>query len=212
VCYNENAVKLDLKKELASFYHPSSKNIVVVDVPVQRVISIEGKGDPNTSPEFAHAISALFPIAYTIKFACKKLGKDFAVMPLEGLWWMEHMKDFSIENKEKWLWKLFIVQPDFVTKQHFHAAVEHLKKKEDKPSFSRVIFETLHEGQSAQILYIGPYAEEGPTIHALHDFIREQGCTFNGLKQKHHEIYLSDMRKTAPSKLKTIIRQAFSSR
>jgi len=200
-------MKLDLKKELGNLYKSSAKEITVVKVPKQKIISIEGKGNPSTSAEFKNAVEALFPVAYALKFAYKKQGKDYAVMPLEGLWWTLDMKDFSIENKDIWLWKVFIVQPDFVTKQAFDVAIEQVAKKKEIASLPKLKFETLDEGNAAQILYIGPFANEGPTIKRLHDFIKERGHSFDGLKQKHHEIYLSDMRKTAPEKLKTIIRQ-----
>ncbi len=202
-------MKLDLKKELSFLYKTSAKEIQVVKIPRQKVISIEGKGDPNTLIDFKNAVEALFPIAYTLKFAYKKQNKDYTVMPLEGLWWTPNMKDFTIKNKDIWLWKIFIVQPDFVVKQMFDLAIEQVAKKKELPSLRRVIFETIHERSAAQILYIGLFTNEGPTIKKLHDFIKENGHSFDGLTQKHHEIYLSDMRKTAPDKLKTIIRQPF---
>lgn len=202
-------MKLDLKKELSNLYKTSSKKITIVKVPKQNVISIEGKGNPNTSDDFKNAVEALYPIAYTLKFSYKKQDKDYAVMPLEGLWWTPDMKDFTIKNKDIWLWKIFIVQPDFITKKAFDDAVLQIAKKKNPVSLSKVKFETLNEGSAAQTLYIGPFANEGPTIKKIHDFIKENGYSFDGLQQKHHEIYLSDMRKTAPEKLKTIIRQSF---
>ncbi len=201
-------MKLDLKKEFKTLYK-ASKELSIVKVPKQKVMAIEGRGNPNTSVEFKNAVEALFPVAYTLKFSYKKKGRDYAVMPLEGFWWTKNMKDFSIDNKDIWLWKLFIVQPDFVTDKAFSDAVEQVQKKSNPSALGKLIFETLHEGTAAQILYIGPFSDEGPTIKKLHDFIKEKGYTFDGLKQKHHEIYLSDRRKTAPEKLKTIIRQSF---
>jgi hypothetical protein len=202
-------MKLDLKNELKEFYKTSSKDIKIVKVPKQKIISIEGKGDPSTSVDFKHAMEAIFPIAYTIKFTKKKAGNDFAVMPLEGLWWMPNMDDFSIKNKNRWLWKIFIVQPNFVSETDFNSAVESVKEKKNPVSLLKVKFQVIDEGNSAQILYIGPFIDEGPTIKRLHNFIKESGHSFDGLKQKHHEIYLSDMRKTTPEKLKTILRQSF---
>ena len=201
-------MKLDLKKELKKLYKVSAKEVAIVKVPQQKIISIIGKGSPNTSVDFKNAVEALFPIAYKIKFTYKKLGKDYAVMPLEGLWWTENMKDFSIDNKNNWQWKIFIVQPDFVSKDTFESVVEGVKKDKNLPALSKATFENLDEGLSAQILHIGSFADEGPTISKLHDFIREKGYSFNGLVQKHHEIYLSDMRKTPPQKMKTILRQS----
>lgn len=202
-------MKLDLKKEFNNLYKTSLKEITIVKVPKQNVISIVGKGNPNTSVDFKNAIEALYPVAYTLKFAYKKQNKDYSVMPLEGLWWTPDMKDFTIKNKDIWLWKIFIVQPDFITKKEFDGAVLQIAKKKNPVSLSKVRFETLNEGSAVQILYTGPFANEGPTIKKLHDFIKENGHSFDGLQQKHHEIYLSDMRKTTPEKLKTIIRQSF---
>ena len=200
--------KLDLKKEFKDLYKVSDKTPIMVNVPKQKVISIEGKGNPNTSLEFKNAVEALFPVAFKIKFTSKKeLNKDYTVMPLEGLWWTKDMKDFSIENKDRWLWEVFIVQPDFITENMFKSSIEEVKKKKDLHSISKLRFETLNEGLSAQILHIGSYNNEPGTIKKLHDFISEKDHSFNGLIQKHHEIYLSDMRKTASEKLKTILRQ-----
>ena len=189
-------------------YKVSDKAPVVVDVPLLKIISIEGKGNPNTSLEFKNAVEALFPVAFKIKFASKKeLGKDYTVMPLEGLWWTEDMNEFSIENKDNWLWKVFIVQPDFITEDMFESSIEEVKKKKDLLSISKLRFETFSEGLSVQVLHVGSYDDEPKTVKMLHDFIAERGYSFDGLVQKHHEIYLSDMRKTASEKLKTILRQ-----
>ena len=203
-----NVDKLDLKKEFKELYKVSDKAPVVVDVPLLKIISIEGKGNPNTSLEFKNAVEALFPVAFKIKFASKKeLGKDYTVMPLEGLWWTEDMNEFSIENKDNWLWKVFIVQPDFITEDMFESSIEEVKKKKDLLSISKLRFETFSEGLSVQVLHVGSYDDEPKTVKMLHDFIAERGYSFDGLVQKHHEIYLSDMRKTASEKLKTILRQ-----
>lgn len=199
--------KIDFKKELKELYAPSAKEISVVRVPKLNFLSIDGKGDPNTSQEYKEAIEALFPVAFKIKFTAKKeLGKDYAVMPLEGLWWAEDMRKFSIDDKGSWLWKSLIMQPDFITQKIFQKAVNEVKAKKNLPALGKIKFETLDEGLSAQILYIGPFSDEKSTIEKIHNFIQEQG---GSLTQKHHEIYLSDPRKTAPAKLKTIIRQPF---
>jgi hypothetical protein len=201
-------MKIDLKKEFKQFYNSSSKHPVFVTVPKQTIISIVGQGNPNTSIEFKHAVEALYPMAYKIKFACKKLGKNYTVMPLEGLWWMDDMKNFTIKNKNLWKWKIFIVQPNFVTQKLFDEVFEEVKSKKEPRALSKLKFETINEGLCAQILYIGAYKDEGATIARLHAFIKENGHTFDGLIQKHHEIYLSDMRKTKPEKLRTILRQS----
>lgn len=202
------ATKIDLKKQHKELYSASKKNPSLVDVPKQVIISIDGKGDPNTSIDFQNGVETLFPVAFKMKFMSKKiLGQDYVVMPLEGLWWAEDMKDFTMDNRENWLWKIFIVQPDFITKEIYDVAVAEVKKKKNPPSLDKLSFATFHEGPSIQILHIGPYKEEGPTIKKLHTFARENNYTFDGILRKHHEIYLSDMRRTAPEKLKTILRQ-----
>jgi hypothetical protein len=125
-------------------------------------------------------------------------------MPLEGLWWVDDMTQFSIDKKDAWNWTLMILQPAVVTKELCKEAIEEVRKKKNPVALSNIRFESFSEGKAAQILYIGPFSEEGPTIEKVHTFITENGYTLSG---KHHEIYLSDMRKTAPEKLKTIIRQ-----
>lgn len=199
--------KIDFKKELKELYAPSAKEISVVKVPKLNFLSIEGKGDPNTSQEYKEAVEALFPVAFKIKFTVKKeLGQDYAVMPLEGLWWAADMNKFSANDKNAWLWESLIMQPSFITQKIFQKAVDEVKAKKDLPGLAKIKFITLEEGFSAQILYVGSYSEEKNTIEKLHAFIKEKG---GSLTQKHHEIYLSDPRKTAPEKLKTIIRQPF---
>ncbi len=198
--------KIDFKKEQKELYKASAKEPVLVDVPEMLFLMIDGQGDPNTSQEFKDAVEALYPVAYNIKFKIKKggMGIDYGVMPLEGLWWTDNMNDFSINNKDIWKWTLKIRQPDFITKDHYETAVKEVKEKKDPPSLSKIRFEKYTDGLSAQILHIGPYSEEGPTIAKLHSFIKDKGFS---RRSKHREIYLSDMRRTAPEKLKTIIRQ-----
>lgn len=199
--------KIDFKKELKELYAPSAKEISVIKVPKLNFLSINGKGDPNTSQEYKEAIEALFSVAFKIKFtAQKELGKDYAVMPLEGIWWAKDMGKFSLDDKSSWLWKSLIMQPNFITQKIFQKAVDEVKAKKNLPGLVKIKLETLDEGLSAQILYVGSFSEEKPTIQKIHNFIQEQG---GSLTQKHHEIYLSDPRKTAPAKLKTIIRQPF---
>ncbi len=200
-------MKIDLKKEYKDLYS-ATKTPKLVDVPEQKIIYIDGKGDPNTATSFTEAMETLFPMAFTIKFLSKnELKQDYVVMPSEALWWAEDMDDFILAKKDNWLWRSFIVQPDCITRDLFDLAKETVKKKKNPPALDKLRFESLSEGHSAQIMHIGPYSEEAPTIEKLHTFIQDQGFTFDGLVQKHHEIYLSDMRRVAPEKLKTIIRQ-----
>lgn len=147
----------------------------------------------------------MFSVAYAIKFIIKK-GKDvdYGVMPLEGLWWMDDMSKFTADKKDEWKWTAMIMQPKYVTAEDFKAAVEQTKKKKDLLSLPKIRFESFKEGPAAQILYIGPFADEGSTIQKIHAHIKVSGHQLSG---KHHEIYLNDPSKTAPEKLKTVIRQ-----
>ena len=197
--------KIDYKKELKKFYQPSAKKVEIVDVPRMAFLMVDGKGDPNTSQGFQEAVEGLFGLSYTLKFMIKKgkEGIDYAVMPLEGLWWVDDMTQFSVERRNDWKWTVMMMQPEFVTHDLIDKAIEQAQKK--KPvDFSKVRFELFAEGRSAQILHMGPFSEEGPTVEKIHRFIKENGFTLTG---KHHEIYLSDIRKGAPEKWRTIIRQ-----
>lgn len=202
--------KLDYKKRLKEYYSGKIGKPVTVEVPAMNFLMIDGKGDPNTSQEYIDAIQTLYPVAYTIKFTYKKeFGKDVGVMPLEGLWWTENMADFSTEDKSNWLWTAMIMQPDFVTKQVFDQAIKQVADKKNPPSLNKLRFQEYDEGRSAQVMYVGPYADEGPTIMNLHEFIKDQGGKLDKTNKHHHEIYLGDPRRTDPSKLKTIIRQPY---
>ena len=202
------ATKIDLRKELKHLYNPSSKQIAIVDVPEMNFLMIDGQGDPNTSVAYRNAVEALFAVSYTLKFMIKKgeSAVDYAVMPLEGLWWVEDMTQFSVNDKDAWKWTSMIMQPEYVTEELLQEALKQVGKKKDLPALSGMRFESFREGQAAQILYFGPYSDEGPTIERIHRFIVEQGRRLLG---RHHEIYLSDPRRTAPAKLKTVIRQPF---
>lgn len=200
--------KMDLKKELKHLYSPSAKQVTVVDVPQMNFLMIDGEGDPNTAPAYQNAVEALFAVSYTLKFMVKKDENqiDYTVMPLEGLWWVDDMTQFSLKNKDAWKWTAMIMQPEFVTLELVSEAVNQVEKKKGLKSVARIRFEPFREGKAAQIMYFGPYSEEASTIERIHRFIREQG---NRLRGRHHEIYLSDPRRTAPEKLKTVIRQPF---
>lgn len=201
-------MKRDMKKELKELYNPSKKEVSFINVPPMDFIMVDGRGDPNGSALFEEAVGLLYGIAYAIKFARKKAdGLDFVVMPLEGLWWMADMKRFRMEAKDEWLWTLMIMQPDGVTVEDVEAAKTALKKKDPSVSVDKLRFERYDEGMSAQIMYIGPFSEEGPTIIRIHETAEAQGYRLDG---KHHEIYMSDPRRTAPEKLKTVIRQPIS--
>lgn len=200
--------KVDLKKQLKQLYAPSAKAVGVVDVPRMSFLMIDGQGDPNTAPAYGAAVEALYALAYGLKFKVKKspAGVDYSVMPLEGLWWVQDMSQFSLAHKEAWEWTMMIMQPDFVTAGLFAETLAEVLHKKGLPALGQIRFEAYAEGLSAQIMHLGPYAAEAPTIEKIHAFIREQGGQPQG---KHHEIYLSDPRKAAPEKLRTIIRQPF---
>ena len=198
--------KLDLKKKWKHLYQPPAEEITAVDVPALTYLMVDGEGDPNTSPAFTHAVEALYSLSYTLKFSLKKSPQpvDYGVMPLEGLWWADDPGAFHRKDKSTWKWTAMIVQPDFIDSKEVDAALHEVRRKKNPAALERVRLETLTEGTAAQILYVGPFADEGPTIQRLHDFIHAAGKELCG---KHHEIYLSDPRRTAPEKLKTILRQ-----
>lgn len=198
--------KIDLKKALKHLYNPSAKAVSVVDAPPMNFLMIDGAGDPNTAQAYQEAIEALFSVSYALKFMIKKseLAIDYGVMPLEGLWWAEDMARFSTDDKQHWLWTAMIMQPEYVTESLVAQAIADVTKKKGLPAAAQLRFEMFHEGQSAQIMHIGPFSAEQPTVERLHQHIEELGFRRAG---KHHEIYLSDFRKASPEKLKTIIRQ-----
>ena len=202
--------KRDTKKELKNLYLPSTKEVVLVDVPAMNYLMVDGEGNPNDSRDFADAVEALFAVSYTVKYMVKKgpLSIDYGVMPLEGLWWADDMSTFSIEYKSNWKWTLMIMQPDFVSREMIDTAVSKVREKKNPEAISKLRFETFSEGKCAQILHVGPFSEEGPTVEKVHSFIDSRGERTG----KHHEIYLSDIRKADPSKWKTVIRQPLSER
>ncbi len=196
--------KIDFKKEWKEIYSASAKQCAVVTIPRMNFLMIDGKGDPNTTAEFHEAINALFSVAYTIKFMIKKSREiDYGVMPLEGLWWCDNMAEFNVDHKDIWQWTIMIMQPDVVTKEIYQEAAEKVLQEKQLVSINTMRFASFDEGSVAQLLHVGPFSEEGPTIEKLHNFLAANGYTMNG---KHHEIYLSDTRRGNPQNWKTIIR------
>jgi hypothetical protein len=182
-----------------------------VEVPELSFLMIDGHGDPNTSERYQQAVQALYAVSYTLKFALKKQrGLDYRVAPLEGLWWAEDMTAFSVQRKRDWDWTMMIRQPAEVTPQLVEQTARQVAEKKQLPVALELRLERFTEGSAAQVLHLGPYSAEGPTIAALHAFIREQGRRFDDPGLKHHEIYLGDPRRSAPERLKTIIRQPVS--
>ncbi|MDC8759884.1 GyrI-like domain-containing protein [Janthinobacterium fluminis] len=197
--------KIDFKKQLKHLYQPPVGQIVEVDVPELSYLMIDGAGDPNTSPGYAPAVEALYGLSYTLKFMLKKGPQaiDYAVMPLEGLWWADDMASFTTLDKSNWKWTLMIMQPPFISAALVEEASAALKKKKNPAALVEVRFAALNEGKVAQTMHIGPFSEEGPTIERLHQFIADGGRQRSG---KHHEIYLSDIRRADPKNWKTVIR------
>ena len=198
--------KIDYKKELKHLYKPSAKKAEIIEVPAMNFLMIDGEGDPNTAPAFTEAVEALYALSYTLKFRIKKgsIGIDYGVMPLEALWWTEDMATFSEEDKDAWSWTAMIMQPELITSEMVEEAIVQVQDKKNPAALPLVRFESFAEGTAAQILHVGPFSEEGPTIEKLHAFIEESGHRRDG---KHHEIYLSDIRRAAPQNWKTIVRQ-----
>jgi hypothetical protein len=198
--------KMDFKKTLKHLYQPPAREIVRVEVPAMNFLMVDGTGDPNTAQAFADAVEALFSLSYTLKFMVKKgpLAIDYGVLPLEGLWWADDMAAFADGDKSNWKWTSMIMQPDFITGEMVGSAMAEVKGKKNLPALSIIRFESFSEGTCAQTMHIGPFSEEGPTIGKVHRFIESCGCKRTG---KHHEIYMSDIRKADPKKWKTVVRQ-----
>ncbi|MCA2000984.1 MAG: GyrI-like domain-containing protein [Chloroflexi bacterium] len=205
---------LDLKKQFKYLYQPSAKKIEIVQVPNLQFAMIDGEiekgSEPGKSPSFAEATQALYSVSYTLKFALKKRKTnpiDYPVMALEGLWWVEDGK-FDIAVKDNWFYTLMIMQPDAVTQEIFEEAREEVRRKKgDNNALNKARLARFEEGLCAQTMHIGPYATEPATIDRMKEFMAENGLRDNvGPNGKHHEIYISDPRKAAPDKMKTVLR------
>jgi hypothetical protein len=198
--------KVDFKKELKELYSPPKK-FVIVEVPEMQFLMVDGHGDPNVAQEYQDALEGLYAMAYKIKFTSKQqLGQDYVVPPLEGLWWAEDMETFtSARDKSLWDWTMMIMTPEWISGEIFGNAFEQVRDGKNPTALDKIRLESYHEGLSVQIMHIGSYDEEGPTLLKLHnEFLPESGLVENG---KHHEIYLGDPRRVAPQNLKTVLRQ-----
>ena len=207
--HGESDVKYDVKRAFRELYAPSARDFAVVEVPPMRVLAIDGHGDPNTAPAYAAAVQALYSVSYALKFLSKReLGRDLVVAPLEGLWRADDPASFVTRDKSAWSWTMLIVQPEWIDDGHLEVARGRALAKapgELGATIEALELRTLHEGRCVQILHLGSYDAEGPTLARLHDeYLPEHGLTFAG---DHHEIYLSDARRTAPEKLRTVLRQ-----
>lgn len=198
--------KIDFKKSLRGYQAPTGK-YQIVDIPDRRYLMIDGQGDPNTSEEYPASLAALYPVAYVLKFASKReLDRDYVVPPLEGLWWAEDMSVFtSSRDTSRWQWTLMLLVPDWIDDESISAAIAAVRAKSSPQRLDALRLETLVEGRCVQTLHLGPFEEEARTLEPMHrDFIPSHGLEPTG---KHHEIYLSDPRRTAARKLRTILRQ-----
>jgi hypothetical protein len=196
--------KFDFKKSHKAFYAPKNSDFQLVELPPLRYLALHGSGSPDND-EFSSAIQALYSLAYPLKFVSKAAtGKDYVIPPLEALWWADDYSVFSRNDRSLWKRTLLSAIPDWVTEEHFNVAMaKAVAKGNDRAA--KIVLRLIHEGLSYQALYIGPFSGEGAVLSNLHEVVMpENAYQFNGL---HHEIYLSDMRKTDPEKLKTILRQ-----
>ena len=199
--------KIDFKKELKHLYQPKARDFAVVDVPPMNFVMIDGHGDPNTSQEYKEAVEALYAVAFKVKFVSKKpLGRDDVVPPLEGLWWAQDMATFTgVRDKSACDWTMMIMTPEWVGVEIYQQALAEVESKKELPALRNMRLAGYDEGLAVQILHVGSYDDEAPTLARLHaDWIPDNGYVENG---KHHEIYLSDPRRVEPSKLKTVLRQ-----
>lgn len=203
--------KVDFKKTMKAYYSPKAKKYEIIIIPKMNFLMIDGKGKPGESQAYMDSLAALYPVAYKTKFLAKAQDKDYVVPPLQALWWADDMSDFVSGNMDNWQWTLMIMQPDWVTEDLIEEAIQMAAQKNKPKLLENLRFETYDEGLVAQYLHIGSYADEAPILKYMHqEYIPEQGYKMPGLNAKvtkHHEIYLSDPRRVAPEKLKTILRQ-----
>ncbi|QUH03975.1 GyrI-like domain-containing protein [Saccharopolyspora erythraea] len=201
--------KIDFKRQIGA-YRARRGRLEIVDMPDLQYLMIDGHGDPNTTPAFADAAEALYPLAYRLKFASKRtLGRDYVVMPLEGLWWADDMDAFTASrDKSRWDWTLMIMVPDWIDQGMFADTIDQIATKDRPRRLDEVRLASLSEGRCVQTLHVGSYDDEAEVLARMHhEFIPDNGLRMVG---KHHEIYLSDFRKVAPEKLRTILRQPVS--
>lgn len=202
------SVKIDFKKALKPLYGPTKRQgFHIIDVPSMRFLMIDGAGDPNVVPDYAEAVETLYAVAYAIKFASKtELERDYVVPPLEGLWWADDMNAFLTRDKSAWQWTMMLMVPEWIGPKMIHGVIAKVAgKRKPPPALDKLRVELLEEGRVVQVLHVGPYDDEGPVLEEMHkEFIPRNGLRMTG---RHHEIYLSDPRRVAPDKLKTILRQ-----
>lgn len=198
--------KFDFKREFKEIYSPSAKDFSLIDIPSFRYLAVDGSGDPETAQEFTDAFSAIYPVAYTLKMTGKKRdGRDFVVGPVSATWSSKVKSAFVTGDREKWDWTVLVPLPDWIPDAEVEEARTAVAAKSNPASIGKLHILELNEGLCVQILHRGPYEDEAPVLERMHnEFMPESGLEFNG---DHHEIYLSDPGRTAPEKLKTILRQ-----
>ncbi len=198
--------KVDFTRSLDT-YRAGRGELRLVDVPPMRYLMVDGHGDPNTSPAYTDALAALYPLAYALKFASRdELGRDYVVPPLEGLWWAEDMAAFTTaRDKSRWHWTMMIMTPEWVGEEMVAAAVARTRARKAPARLDDVRLAPLHEGLCVQTLHVGPFDDEAGVLERIHhEFVPGNGLLLSG---RHHEIYLSDPRRTRPERLRTILRQ-----
>ena len=203
------AAKVDFKKQLDQ-YQAKRHEFRLVQVPATQYLMMDGQGDPNSSPEFTAALESLYPVAYSLKFASKiNLERDYVVPPLEALWWADDMDTFTANrDKSQWSWTVMLMVPEWLGESDVQAAIEKVRSKKAPARLGEVRLETLEEGLCVQTLHVGSFDDEGPILEDLHEnFIPANGLIMTG---KHHEVYFSHIAKTAPEKLRTLLRQPVS--
>ena len=197
--------KADLKREITTYAAPRGRFQLVVVAPAH-YLALDGRGDPNSAPAYRDALATLYPVAYRLKLTSKTvLDRDYAVMPLEALWWADELDTFtSARDKSRWHWRLLNLVPAWLTAVHVAAAQDAVARAGQAPSIGDLRLEPFDEGLVVQTLHVGPYDEEGPVLAAMHEHVAAAGYALTG---RHHEVYLSDPRRTAPARLRTILRQ-----
>ena len=199
-------MRTDLRAQVATYTAPRGR-FEVVTVPALWFLQVDGHGDPNTAPAYRDALRTIYPVAYALKFLSRReLGRDYGVMPLEALWWSDDMRSFTTaRDKSRWSWTLMTMVPDWLTGEHVEAARAAVRRRGTAPALDALRHEVLDEGLVVQTLHVGPYDAEGPVLEAMHhDVIASRSLRMTG---PHHEVYLSDPRRTAPERLRTILRQ-----
>lgn len=199
-------MKIDLKKDFKELYQPGSADFTEVDVPPRHYLGVDGHGDPNTSPDYAAAVAALYAAGYAIKFVLRaRTGDDFVVGPLEGLWTSDDPTSFTARRKGEWCWTMLIPLPDVVSAENAATGLTVAAGKKPELPIGSVQRILLDEGRCLQVMHRGSFDDEGPVLDRLHhEVMPARGLTFNG---PHHEIYLSDPRRVAPERMRTVLRQ-----